>query len=1253
METTLTGIPRITIRGNWDIGVIENHIKEYLNQCEMWGDLNISLEEYDHIKSRISGALGKHPTAREVMALIRKYPKVMVTDIISFVLYEYDNSEFWSGWASRYNLSLTTSNQTEIGRMVRDIFKRYDFRVIEDGGFVYVTPILCQAGIPSACFDKLFDILDCTLNSSYFMAREIVSELMGYRNYLIDAPVERYFKLHTERAIELIVQLREMMHTVGEVSIEGADVPDVPGVQPRIVKRYAIWSAEIKQLGTKSRKANQYYFSPKLVYEETRGVCLFIPEQTLRQDSIYKLKWTIISDVNPENVKTVYAQVYDDKSRNYTHELNVPMDFANSYTIQLWDNDNDSIPLTKPWIVHGLGQENEILTFNESGSLLPKTQRYISRKGSIVVFNSSQAKFIEFHNINKIDIELPKSWAGLQAFCAFPAEKDARVTIQTKSGVISLEAKQSFDIELVQIGTLFDEKYNDKETPVYIRFPKVEVIGNIDNYNQGLFDHWQVVIIHRLSNTKHTVMLSELGLKVYSDRVQFSLSEYAQEYYVGLYGAYDLRVYDGKTRKYFTFYLSPKIEYIAHVEEIESDRQFDNRRAAFYVQKNEAVTLEFGPGSGINRLPALNKGADWEEISTTSRPAYIYGQVVFKDSDGLRKIPFRKTIRKLEWSFWDERENDVMEIGKTKQFYLEDFKTTNWRLALRFTDVAVRYDVIKLVLEAANSEPLQSKDVVLDGFGSASVTLNLFQDTMTEYLLPQRLMLYITKGYDDYLPICIAVIKSYVQLKNPKYTLSHERPTVYWDPGRKNELLNKRLEFISLSDLDMEPIKCPLDEKLRRFKGKADKLFEGLVLDKPLKDGIYYIDAREDLEFSFFEDEEQAIPVYDREHIICVNGKQVLEKLLASKSNQVVDWLSGTAIALYKSEWLIVLLEKLRVQIEQGKTVFDSQKCSPLLFSLLINSGEKSNLAMDVKANVRAVCELISNFLISNTDRLVILKLLLESSLTDSDCQLIINELQLYLFCPNNSVFFEKSSVQRMWDLNQDMAILMNVRNCVRNSSIDRDRVLSKIGIESLEEIIKISPKAHCGRQEWKDCLERIFSSQCQCKYVQLECSKRVWGDGAEYSTLFVEDRKGNWSRQLPNESHTEGYELFGKNYLTLIVELIPEIQEATTKYYIEGANKEIYKAENLTLKYAPLFPNLLKVLKHRLADHAGSQRLFYHIGCSSALTALATRNILPSADLQELLPFWKNALGAYPKLVYRDLILAELYSLFTNGRRN
>ena len=612
METTLTGTPRISIRGNWDIAVIETHIKDYLCHCEMWGDLNISLEEYDCIKEKIAGALGSNPSAKEVKAIFRKYPIVMVTDIISFVLFDYDNNEFWSGWASRFNIDIAMNNQTEIGRMVREIFEKFEFKVIEDGGYVYVTPILCQAGIPSSCFDKLFDILDSTLNSSYFMAREIVSELMSYRSYLIDAPVERYFRLHTERAIELIVQLRQMMHAVGDLSVsrELTELPEVHSFEQRRVKRYAQWSAETKKLGKKSRKNTQYYFSPKLVYDDTKGICLFIPEQTLRQDSIYKLRWIIIGDGDAGNAKTVYSQVYADQDRNYTREANIPVDIANTYTIQLRDDDDDSVQLTNSWVVNGLGNSIDILTFNESGSLLPPTQRYIARKGTIVVFDSRRASITEINSINKVDVNLPYSWADLQAFCAYPTDKDARLTIQTLSEVICIESKKSFDIDLVQVGTLFDEKYKGNETPVYTRFPTVELNGNIGNYNPALLSYWSVVIIHRLSNTKHTAMLSELGFKVYGDCVRFSLGDYAQEYFEGMYGAYDLRIYDGKTRKYFVFYLSPKIDYVANVEDIQSDRSFGHRRAVFYLQKNDAVENPTEIISGKIKSPYIELNND-------------------------------------------------------------------------------------------------------------------------------------------------------------------------------------------------------------------------------------------------------------------------------------------------------------------------------------------------------------------------------------------------------------------------------------------------------------------------------------------------------------------------------------------------------------------------------------------------------------------------------------------------------------------
>ncbi|NCC88439.1 MAG: hypothetical protein EOM05_11365, partial [Clostridia bacterium] len=62
METIQNNIKRITIKENWDIGVIEKQLESSLPNCASWGDLNISPEEYNNIMKRIKIALGGYPT---------------------------------------------------------------------------------------------------------------------------------------------------------------------------------------------------------------------------------------------------------------------------------------------------------------------------------------------------------------------------------------------------------------------------------------------------------------------------------------------------------------------------------------------------------------------------------------------------------------------------------------------------------------------------------------------------------------------------------------------------------------------------------------------------------------------------------------------------------------------------------------------------------------------------------------------------------------------------------------------------------------------------------------------------------------------------------------------------------------------------------------------------------------------------------------------------------------------------------------
>ncbi len=210
---------RIMIRTNWDMGVIEHTLKNNIGNCVIWGDLDISFDEYITIKSKIMDKLSYSPTVMEIKLLFKKYPVTMVTDIINFVLFEYDNVDFWNSWANRFNLCLAVNNQTEIGYLIHEIFGDYKFEIIEDGGYKYVTPILCQAGIPCSCLNKLFDILDGTLNLLHFDAMELVNEIIELKKQSFNIDTT-HLEDKIDKLVFRIYKLTDEVHPSPNIAIK-------------------------------------------------------------------------------------------------------------------------------------------------------------------------------------------------------------------------------------------------------------------------------------------------------------------------------------------------------------------------------------------------------------------------------------------------------------------------------------------------------------------------------------------------------------------------------------------------------------------------------------------------------------------------------------------------------------------------------------------------------------------------------------------------------------------------------------------------------------------------------------------------------------------------------------------------------------------------------------------------------------------------------------------------------------------------
>ncbi|MGH4120903.1 hypothetical protein [Clostridium sp.] len=1232
------------IFSNMSLDVLESRVRNELTECEIWGDLDISEVEYNKLNTKLKSELGDFPTTSRLKLIMQKYPVLFVTDIVNYVLYDY-NRDFWSGWASRFDISLPPNNQTDIGKIVLKIFETYKYEIIDDGGHTYVTPILCQAGIPSANFDVLFDIIESTLEIPNFMPNDLIDELVGYRSYLVGSPVERYFRLHRDKAVDLIIQIREMMQEISGMQNSEMDItPEIEGVAERLVKKYLEWNSEVKGSNSNLRKKTQYYISPKLTYDEIcKGICLLLPGQILRNESIYKLEWKIICENKEGTEKTIISQVYDSSGKFYTLDITVPVECAESYRIELWDDLGNSLPL-QIWNTIGLGSENPYLIFDYRGLLVSNKQ--IPHKKSLLVLDRN-AKISVADGINKSLACLPKSWSVLDAYNLAPETLDAYMTIETGLSTVELTCKQYFDVELLSNGNLFGEKYNYKEIPVFTKWPSLQVGLYSERQSDILFCNWQLVLRHQKTQKKFVINVKSLIEDTNNPNGFISLAKFAEKNFLSIYGTYDLRLYEGKSlKKYFSFRMSPYIEYIEN-SGCEWPSEYSNvGKTGFSIKKYDDISIDFS--SVVSRKSVHKRNCVWEEISTTEAGAYINGTIKVISNDSEIFIPFKKNVRKLQWSFWSENKDSVEECIKTRLFYDDDLKTSNWWLSLHFDDSINSDDLVEILLETPKKEVLQIEEVRLNDIGDWAISINKLQTTIEAHAyslqLPISIMLHEVRGYNEH-RICLAIVRERVLLKNPKYTIKNEKCIIYWQKNKT--IVNKKLKLVSFNDPMLSSVEQDLD-----CARKMGETIEGIILNNPLEPGTYYVDAEENIDFFIFDDDAYKPPVYNSEHIVHVKRKEMVESLINNKSNLLVDWLSVLAVSMDKIQWLDIIYQKLTKKIELEKLIFEDDKCEKLLIMLLINASEKSNLLDENKKKIKGICTIINYNIISDIDRGKILKTILESDLSEQEFMYIVNELQLYHFKYNETLEFSRQCKQKMWDINRPLAILINLRSKVSDREIDLERIEYYLDRKVLEKIILIKPSNECPSSEWNDCAERIIRGKCICKYSTLEYSKNVWGDVEDFLKLFIPDKgRGNWRLQELETSKSDGYEFMGRSYLSIIYELM-SVPSNDRKVHIEAVKKERPKLEILVDKYLTEFYKINKVLKYRLNGGANdNHKLFFNIGCASYLEALALHGNINSEDLHQLLPFWKSIMYAFPELAYRDIILSELFVIFQNER--
>lgn len=136
-----------------------------------------------------------------------------------------------------------------------------------------------------------------------------------------------------------------------------------------------------------------------------------------------------------------------------------------------------------------------------------------------------------------------------------------------------------------------------------------------------------------------------------------------------------------------------------------------------------------------------------------------------------------------------------------------------------------------------------------------------------------------------------------------------------------------------------------------------------------------------------------------------------------------------------------------------------------------------------------------------------------------------------------------------------------------------------------------------------------------------------------------------------PTREDTLGYPVLGKTYLDLLFESSRAHDYHKTHGYFTSARTWVSTIDELSTRHQACTRSVESVLAKRRDSSNDIGRHFFEIGRASLFSALETSGTVQYHETQKLLPFWRIAKEAYPDLVYRDLIMAELYAISMGGR--
>lgn len=1204
-----------SIFSNMNIATIENYISDQLQACELWADLKLSKDEYRILTEKIKETLNLNSGAREFVKLMDKYPLSCVTQMVFYIVFNYQD-EFWTPWTESLDLDIDVTQTSMVGRRVNTIIQDQGF-TYDDDGYKYITPLTCQAGIPNEHLSGLFDVVD-TENQQVLDPFSLINELLGWKSYLIHKPVMRYIKTYRDKSISLLIDINEIIHSGLYGSLNTGEYDD------RLITAYDKWRTEQDENRRTRKKAQQEYPFPTLAFSnEGKGLCLRLPSIISKNEYASDITWAIIPDNVEDGDIEIKCKYYRDAEKLYSKETLISVIPANRYEIKLYDDINSDKPL-KEQIVNGFGTDSYLLFDGRGHRILDEFLP--NKEGFLMLCNDeSTAKFL---NINTQIVQLPKRELCCRAWYIAPESAKAVITISTNNAETVIPARSMLDAELIDAEYLFGDEPVDGNMPVYTSLPKVAMqftdITNIADYS--------VSIHHRQTGFRVT----ENAGACLTDSNNLDLSTLISKTNIP-YGIYDIRIYEKSSfRKALGFAFVPAVKYSDDYMTAWPTKYSNIEKTGFDFVCPDQIQIEI-TGDVAQSFYILN-GEEWTSVRVDTPVSLLYGSLTFNCGGISTEIPWAKKVRYLEWSFWNESKIESEKCFEMR--ILEDNEIKNYKYWLSMWINPTKINKApRLELRSKAGTVLQQFEVQLGKRGKWTLPLDSFSTTLESVKLPVDMMLCFEENDNEHI-VALARLTETVILPGLRYINdehSKNRPMLIWKAEYPLPETSIAIRGITEPDYMLNP-------SLKNITKSKNQQNYYLLLSEELPPGVFKIEPLIDDDF-FIEEIGYRPPLLQGQNIFSV---------ATSELNNQLGTISGILKMLFAVSTKPEVIDKLtqiftrnmeRIKVDITESVCKLLVC--LICNFAVEEDDLSRLIMKLVDNINVE-------LLNERHRTLITKWILGFSLSAAQTQLCFKRLNLFLSADDFDSMINEDDIRKIGDINPELELLWMLRTDKIKGLYQK--LCSLVGLDALKEMLTFTPLPACGNAYWHDCFEKTLSGKCHCSKVSISkgiCGRSEdltemfeWGVGYKLPYLDLEKRPNN------------GIYFCGQTYIDLLISWYlsysrnganpGDAADHVQRLYprLDSLKSTLLKADNdIASEY------LKKMNGREVKTKIGCYPLFYYTAIAALGSAFVSHGKISSKEYEPAQRFLIETMDIFPELVKRDLLLCELIMFFERGK--